>query len=351
MRCKKELISRLSELLHDERGIERGLYSAGPYWRGKGRKIVNQLKRKGLAGFRGYDSGVGTSYCDNVIADVRNEADRGWKKLLYAFSYISPLNKFFNASARLIINHHSNLLSYQTWTFKDSKRIKELLDHYTLDNTTAFGCVEKIHLFGKEYSTHYLESLNKIDIIAQSINFNNVTSALEIGGGFGCDIHILLQNYKDIKKVIYLDMVPNLLVGTEYLKSFYGRAVFDYRSLKKRAKIQFSENGELEIYCIAPWQIEKLECKVDYFHNTNSFVEMAKEAVKNYAKHIKRLLGDRGSIALVSYDGFDINTTFDPKVLNEYFDNTLLVEEHQSLFRPNRKDIYLIKGQPVCMRT
>lgn len=79
----------------------------------------------------------------------------------------------------------------------------------------------------------------------------------EIGGGFGQYIHVLLQNYSNIKKILYLDIVPNIYVGTQYLKRFYGESVIDYNITRKMNKIQFSDNNKLEIICIAPWQIEK----------------------------------------------------------------------------------------------
>ena len=62
----------------------------------------------------------------------------------------------------------------------------------------------------------------------------------EIGGGVGTNVHLVLENYKNIRKVLYLDIPPNLYVGTQYLKAFYGNAVSDYRTLKTLDSIKFS---------------------------------------------------------------------------------------------------------------
>lgn len=62
----------LNTLENDEEKVS-SLYKAGPYWKTKAMKISQQLRKKGLRNFRGYDSGVGTSYCDNVMIDCLNE--------------------------------------------------------------------------------------------------------------------------------------------------------------------------------------------------------------------------------------------------------------------------------------
>jgi putative sugar O-methyltransferase len=182
------------------------------------------------------------------------------------------------------------------------------------------GCLQKAKIDGQDFSVFYLSVLEQQDNLASLIKFNKIKSVFEIGGGFGANIHILLENYKNIKKVIYLDIPPNLYIGTQYLKAFYGSAVFDYRALRSRDSIKFSENDDLEIFCIAPWQIEKFNSKIDLFINSHSFVEMPEYIVKNYVNNIQRLPGSEASaIALTTYSCFDLNTTFHPDKLPKFF--------------------------------
>ena len=123
-----------------------------------------------------------------------------------------------------------------------------------------------------------------------------------------------------MKKVIYLDIAPNLYIGTQYLKSFFGKSVIDYNQSKNMDTITFSNNDELEIFCIIPSQIELIDADIDLFHNAHSFVEMPKAVVKNYVKNIERILSKtNGSISLVCYDTFDLNTTFHPDELINFF--------------------------------
>ena len=57
----------LNSLVKDENKHNTKLYSAGPYWKYKTKKILYWLKKVGIHEFRGFNSGVGTSYTDNIV--------------------------------------------------------------------------------------------------------------------------------------------------------------------------------------------------------------------------------------------------------------------------------------------
>ena len=67
---------------------------------------------------------------------------------------------------------------------------------------------------------------------------------------------------------------------------------------------------------------------------------MPKKVIENYIKFIKKFKTQE--ISLISYDSFDLKTTFDPEELNIFFDNKLNVSWKNSLIENyNRKLIYL----------
>ena len=181
---------------------------------------------------------------------------------------------------------------------------------------------------------------DRIEKLSKSFNFKVIKSFFEIGGGYGANIHFLITNFPNIKKVIYLDVVPNIFVGTTYLKYHFGKKVKDYIELKNLNRISFSKNDELEILCIPPWLIERVDAEIDHFHNASSFVEMPKEIIKNYVKFIKNFKSKE--ISIISYADFDIKTTFNPEKLNEFFDNKLKISYKSHLIQEyNKKLIYL----------
>ena len=141
-----------------------------------------------------------------------------------------------------------------------------------------------------------------------------------------------------------MDAVPNLYVGTEYLRHYYKEKVKDYLELRNLEKIEFSKNNELEIFCIPPWFIEKVETEINHFHNAHSFVEMPKKVVSNYVKYIKKL--DIKEISLISYGGFDLKTTFNPEELNSFFNNKLSASWKSTLIEEYKvKYLYLTSNQ------
>ena len=99
----------LDELIKDEKKIDKSLYSAGPYWDYKNRRAVIEIKKKGLNDFRGINAGIGTSYADNLILDIRNEFNINGR-LISKFFSLPLINKIFNSQLRVTRNHIDSFL-------------------------------------------------------------------------------------------------------------------------------------------------------------------------------------------------------------------------------------------------
>ena len=63
----------LEVLLEDEKKNDKSLYSSGPYWDYKNKRTLSEIKKKGLSDFRGLNTGIGTSFTDNLTLDIRND--------------------------------------------------------------------------------------------------------------------------------------------------------------------------------------------------------------------------------------------------------------------------------------
>ena len=312
----------LEKLITDEKKIDKELYSSGPYWDYKNSKAIYEIRKKGLSEFRGKNAGIGTSFADNIVHDVRNELN--FKGRLFAKLFSFPIfNKLFDAQLNITNNHIENYLENLKVVYKKNNKVVDLIKKYKFDNTTDFGCIEKFQFEEKEYSVRYLEMADRIEKLSSIFNFKNIKAFFEIGGGFGANLHFLLTNFKNIKKVIYLDAVPNIYVGTEYLRYHFKDKVKDYLSVKDLKEIKFSNNNDLEIICIPPWLIEKLNVEIDHFHNAASFVEMPKKVVKNYIQYVFKF--KTKEISLISYSNFNTETTFNPEELNNFFNNKLKI--------------------------
>ena len=329
----------LDLLIKDEKKIDKELYSSGPYWDYKNSRAIIEIKKKGLKDFRGITAGIGTSFTDNLVLDIRNEFNIKGKIVGKIFSF-PILNIIFNGQIKTTKNYLDSFVKNQAIVYKNSQNVQNLISKFKFNNTTDFGCIQSFDYLNKNYSCLYLNMAHRINNLSKYFNFKDIKSYFEIGGGFGSNIHFLITNFPNIKKILYLDIVPNIYVGTEYLRHHYKEKVKDYLELRNLDKICFSKNNDLEIFCIPPWLIEKVDTEIDHFHNAASFVEMPKKVISNYVKFIKKF--KTREISLISYSGFDLKTTFNPEELNSFFDNKLSVSWKHSLIEEyNKKEIYL----------
>ena len=329
----------LDLLIKDEKKIDNELYSSGPYWNYKNSRAIIEIKKKGLEDFRGITSGIGTSFADNLVLDVRNEFNIKGRIVGKIFS-LPFLNTIFSEQMKTTKVYLDSFVKNQAILYQNSQNVRNLISKFKFNNTTDFGCIQSFKYLNKNYSCHYLNMAYRINNLSKYFDFKNIKVYFEIGGGFGSNIHFLITNFPNIKKILYLDIVPNIYVGTEYLRYYYKEKVKDYSELKNLDKISFSKNNELEIFCVPPWLIEKIDTEIDHFHNAASFVEMPKKVISNYVKFIKKL--NTKEISLISYSGFDLKTTFNPEELNSFFDDKLSVSWKNSLIEEyNRKEIYL----------
>jgi putative sugar O-methyltransferase len=329
----------LDKLIRDKKIINRSLYSSGPYWDYKNSRAILEIKKKGLGDFRGSSAGIGTSFADNVPSDIRNEFNIKGRIIGKMFS-LPILNKVFNGQLNLTQNYINDFIKNQAIVYQNNKNVENLIDKYHFKNTTEFGCIQIFEKLGIKYSTIYLQMADRIEKLSKSFNFKNTNSFFEIGGGFGVNVHFLITNFPNIKKILYLDAVPNIYVGTKYLEHHFGKKVKNYLDLKNLDKIKFQKNDELEILCIPPWLIEKVDVEIDHFHNCASFVEMPKMVINNYVKFIEKF--KTKEISLISYDGYDLKTTFNPEELNLFFDNKLKISwEDNCIEEYNKKLIFL----------
>ncbi len=293
------------------------LYQPGQYWNEKCERSTRELYRRGISDFRGFSKGLATSFADNPLVDIRTAYQSGgleWLKL--QFIDLFPFNRFMRAQANLSKFWFKSALESRNALLAGSERVRELIDKYpVLDlETTRGGCVTSAVIAGREVSHHYLQLLDTIDRLKNELMWDTKEFppvVLEIGGGFGTNAHLMIELF-GIRKFVHVDISPNLYVATQYLKSFYGEAIVDYRR-NQEGPIRFHEDDSLEVFCILPVQLGTVETTVDFFHNAHSFVEMPEETVRNYVRILDPLMENgMGKVGVVSYKSVEANGTLDP---------------------------------------
>lgn len=332
----------LLELIKDQENSPT-LFKPGPYWSYKCKKAANWILNYGFDNFRGLNSPVGTSYADNFILDKRNEYGIGIKsKIANKISRFPLIKNILDAQIKLTKEHIKAIIDNKSHIYRKNEKVNQLLKNYVVKDTVNYGSVGNFEINNKKHAFQYLDDLHLIDLINNKINLNKIDSFFEIGGGFGANIHLLLNNFKNIRKVLYLDVAPNLFIATEYLRNYFGDSVKDYLELKNK-KIIFSNNENLEIYCISPWQLPNVNSQIDHFHNSCSFAEMTFEIVENYSKYIKKIIKKNGSLSLM-FDKLDTSRYVSNEDILNMFNLPFEHEEYKDLYLEKLHDLYCLKN-------
>ncbi len=174
--------------------------------------------------------------------------------------------------------------------YKYFKRKKPFLQNISINKydyfkNDSFNPQRIFNIDGCKFSEKYIRSiiLNK-----KYFNINHSKVFCEIGGGFGANIHTVVNRNKNLKKIICIDIPPVLYVQTVYLKKIYGDSVVDYNKVKNLDNFEFKNNDKLEILCIPPWFIQKIKNNsIEVLVNNNSFQEIDREVLKLLLKDIK----------------------------------------------------------------
>jgi len=314
----------LDTLINDQKNVAN-IYKPGPYWQKKTLSAIREIKNNGLDNLRSSTdtNSAASAYGDNTVIDARTilETTSLKNRLGLVILNNTPLKKLFDFqvdTTRYLMNTILKLEKNKL-ALSNPGRLTELIENYKIENSINFGC-DRISTFkNKNYSTYYLQMLNLLDLVEKNKTLKKLHSFLEVGPGFGANIHLIQQNFSNFKKFIVIDIVPNIWVVTEYLRKLYGENVKDYLLTREMKEIKFRDDTSLEIFVIPPWEIEKISSSIDCFWNSSSFVEMSPEIVKNYAEKFSNIRTKESVYNFITYDKFDPETTFPPDQIQKIF--------------------------------
>ena len=340
----------LDTLVNDQKNVPE-IYKPSQYWQKKALSAIREIKKNGLNNLRSSIdiNSAASAYGDNTITDARTilETTSLKNRLGLAILNHTSLKKLFDFQVattrgllKTVLKLEKNKLA-----LSNPERLTELIENYKVENSINFGC-DRISTFkNKDYSTYYLQILDLLDLVEQNRSLKKLHSFLEVGPGFGVNIHLIQQNFSNFKKFIVIDIVPNVWVVTEYLRKLYGESVKDYLVTREMNEIKFRDDDSLEIFVIPPWEIEKISSTIDCFWNSNSFVEMSPEIVKNYAEKFSKIATKESVYNFITYDKFDLETTFQPDKIQELFFNIEFKKLVHPLLEDSERESYFYIGK------
>lgn len=258
--------------------------SLSPYWTYLARKNIGQIIRKGLMNFK---QTVARDYF--VIVD--------WKRNYY---YKNLLN---NRNQEELIEKYGNIKKHEFFTTEESQSYNVytslLLEHLLkLPQASRYLQIEEPSMGnpafllhnGKRISSDLLNSLLDYDSIFHTIPEDEITSVLEVGGGYGRNAYCNIKLIPNLKRYIMVDIPPALFLAQSYLSEvFPNKKIFRCRPFSTFSEIE-KEFYESEIIFLLPEQISLLPDKlVDIVIAIDCLHEMDKKQVKKYFDEFDRI--------------------------------------------------------------
>lgn len=267
---------------------QSSLYKPGLFWQKATDEILKDLIENGLESFRSLPSSLkffvptygypGSGVSKQTICsfgDWQKEQRLTVKQDVYFDNFICGNSSAIADYRTLAASEYANKKAPYLMGFSESK----------------VGLpAEQFLINGNNYSRSSLNYLMGLSFLKKFIDFSNIKTVMEIGGGFGTLGEILNQVSPEVK-YINLDIPPTLFFSSFYLNQVIGTEnVTLYDDLASDDVIDVDKLNRVSN--LPAWEAENLRGKVDLFVNFISFQEMEPEIVSNYLNQVSRLGAD-----------------------------------------------------------
>ena len=277
----------LKKMLSD---MERAdpLHRPTHYWRLCSKRLLSDLERHGIEGFRSFPSSLYHFVPTYVFGDLAAEKDRFQAVAARVKGVLEDdpkaglaMDEFLNGRAQAMSDYRVYLASY-----RDKPPFTLDVSESLVGEPVGQACFD-----GRRYSRSMLNYLLGLNFAKQQLEALPVGTVLEIGGGFGTLGEILSSDPRNESFYIDVDIPPTALFATYYLRQVLGEdRVADYSETADSPEIHLDKlrrPGGAAVLC--PWQLPSLRGRIDLFVNFISFQEMEPPVVESYLEQVRRL--------------------------------------------------------------
>ena len=145
---------------------------------------------------------------------------------------------------------------------------------------------------GFDFSYYEIKHFFLLNILRSKINFDNLDTVLEIGGGSG-HFSILFKNYhKNIKSFIAIDLPEIIIFNIIFMMHYFPDDTF---ILPNEINQNSFEKKSYNFSFLTPDQVNFIKDNTsDISINTSSFAEMNKDDINNYFNLVQRCTKNGG---------------------------------------------------------
>ena len=274
----------LLQLMVQDLGLQDSLHQPTSFWSAASARIMEDLKAHGFGAFRTLRSSrsffvpsygppgntLSVDHVSNLEETILQSAPRGGKTHATLMQMLS--------------GEAWGLADYRVMQAADSPAKAPLLGKVS---ESAIGSPpDQVAIEGRKFSRSFLNYLLGLVFLKRHIDTSDLRFVLEIGGGYGTLGEILHQSgggysYVDV------DIPPTAAVASYYLSQQPGLELIDYSQTRDQTEIPMPKQGQQMVLC--PWQLPRLQGKIDLFVNFISFQEMEPQVVQAYVEQVDRL--------------------------------------------------------------
>jgi putative sugar O-methyltransferase len=144
---------------------------------------------------------------------------------------------------------------------------------------------------GKRYALEFLNKFDKYLTVKKSVDFSQVKSFMELGGGYGCMAEVVMKLHPDMTYFI-LDIAPQLFISQSYLKAIFGDRVMTYEETKQHKEItpELLKRLNKSIVMVASWELEKIKVPCDMLFTDYAIMEMDLQIIRSYARRLNGII-------------------------------------------------------------
>lgn len=266
--------------------MQSGLYRPTYFWHGASSRIVNEICTNGIECFRSLPEIL--SYFSPTYGSPGNGyTAQQSSDLLEIFCEKNPQDTKSQLALKQFLNGEMQALSdYRVLLASDEPDKLPYL--HTFSESSVGKPIEQFEFDNRRFSRSSLNYLLGLAMLKKHLDGDIPCTVMEIGGGFGTLGEVLTSADIENLRYIDIDIPPTSYVAQYYLCEILGKEnVATYAETRDLPIIEIDTLPTASVFC--PWQIEKLQGKVDLFVNFISFQEMEPHIVENYLDQVKRL--------------------------------------------------------------
>ena len=263
------------------------LYKPTTFWEYASSQLIDELQAKDIKNFRNFKL-TRSYFVPGYTAVDYLEHPQKYQFLIDGVNELTEDKRLTTRVERLFNGHSSAFNDYRVLNASniDKKPYTDKVSESSIGHP-----IEQVNFDGRNFSRSFLNYLLGLNFLKQNVDTSNISTVMEIGGGFGSLGEILLADKRNDCFYINLDIPPVAHFSSYYLQELFGKDnIATYDTLKDLQTLDIQElKKEYKAINTCSWQIQKLQGKIDLFVNFISFQEMEPEVVQNYCHYIDKL--------------------------------------------------------------